>query len=288
MRKAVLAIVLIVLSLAHLFSLHHVSEGFKLLPKPEDPSFAIPAPVMRIAALDFHGIASDYLFLNALVFIGSTHERTENPRVKPWEWKWLYHTLDTSTSLDPYFLDPYYFANAQLTWDALMIGEDNLLLEKGCKYRDWDSSLPFYIGFNYFYFLQDNVNARKWLLEASRRPDAPSLYADLAAKLSYEKKRTENAIRFLEEMSRRTDDETLKKKYESRLDFLRQVLKVENAVEVYNKKYGRKPVDINAMVRAGILQGIPADPSGGQFYLDFNGRVKSTSELQLEFLQERS
>ena len=130
MRKTVLAITLIVLSLAHLFSLQHVSEGFKLLPKPEDSAIMIPAPVMRIAALDFHGIASDYLFLNSLVFIGSTHERTEKPRVKPWEWKWLYHTLDTSTSLDPYFLDPYYFANAQLTWDALMIEEDNLLLEK--------------------------------------------------------------------------------------------------------------------------------------------------------------
>lgn len=286
MRKlSVIIIVLVFLTTVHVFLLGRVSEGFKLLPKDEDPSFMIPAPVLKIVTLDFHGVASDYLFLNSLVFIGSTHERKEKPRVKPWEWKWLYSMFDASTDLDPYFFDPYYIANAQLTWNAMMIEEDNLLLEKGCKYRDWDSTLPFFVGFNYFYFLQDNLNARKWLLEASKRPDAQPMYASLAAKLTYEKKRTENAISFFEEMSRRTEDEELKKKYETRLNFLRQVLKVENAVEIYKKKFDRKPADLHTLIRAGMLHEIPVDPYGGQLYLNFDGKVKSTSELQLEFLQ---
>ncbi len=285
MRKLPLIILLVVLAIVHVLLLGKATGEFKMLPKDGDSYFMMPAPILKIVTLDFHGVVSDYLFLNSLVFVGSTQERKERPRVKPWEWRWLYYTLDASTALDPYFLDPYYLANAQLTWDALMIEEDNLLLEKGSKYRDWDSMLPFYIGFNYFYFLQDNLHARKWLLEASKRPDAPSLYAYLAARLSYEKKRTENSISFLEEMSRRAEDETLKKKYEHRLDFLRQVLKVENAVEAYKKKHGRKPADIHVLVQNGMLQEIPADPYGGQLYIDFNGKVKSTSELQLEFSQ---
>jgi len=277
MRKLpIIIITLVFLTTVHVISLGKVTEGFKQLPKGEDSSFMIPAPILKIVMLDFHGIASDYLFLNALVFVGSTHERKERPRIKPWEWKWLYRTLDASTVLDPYFLDPYYFANGQLTWDALMIEEDNLLLEKGCKYREWDSLLPFYIGFNYFYFLQDNLNARKWLLEASRRPDAASLYGALAEKLSYEKKRTENAISFIEEMSKRTEDEALKKKYETRLDFLRQVLKIENAVESFKKRFSRKPPDIQALIRVGMLQEMPIDPYGGQFYLDIDSKVKNT------------
>jgi hypothetical protein len=280
MRKLpVIIIVLVFLTAVHVFLLGRVTEGFKLLPKGEDSSFMIPAPILKIVTLDFHGVASDYLFLNSLVFIGSTHERKERPRVKPWEWKWLYSMFDASTDLDPYFFDPYYIANAQLTWDAMMIEEDNRLLEKGCKYRDWDSTLPFFVGFNYFYFLQDNLNARKWLLEASKKPDANSMYADLAIKLTYERKRTENAISFLEELSRKTENKDLKKKYEERLNFLQQVLNVENAIELYNKKFGRRPADIQALVRSGLLHEIPADPYGGQLYLDFDGRVKSTSEL---------
>jgi hypothetical protein len=285
MRKMPIIIVLIILATAHIFFLKKITEGFKLLPKGEASAFVLPTPFLKIATLDFHGVAADYLFLQSLVFIGSTHERADRPRVKPWEWKWLYTMLDASTDLDPYFLDPYYFANAQLTWEAHMIEENNLLLGKGSKYRDWESILPFYIGFNYFYFLQDNLNARKWLLEASKRPDAQPLYASIADKLAYEKKRTENAISFLEEMSRRTEDEELKKKYETRLNFLHQVLNVENAVEAYTKKFGRKPSDIRALIRAGMLYEIPVDPYGGQLYLNFDGKVKSTSELQLEFLQ---
>ena len=233
MRKLpVLIIALAFLTTVHVFSLGKVTEGYKLLPKGEDSSFMIPAPILKIVMLDFHGIASDYLFLNALVFVGSTHERKEIPRVKPWEWKWLYRTLDASTVLDPYFLDTYFFANGQLTGDALMIEEDNLLLEKGSKYREWDSSLPFYIGFNYFYFFQDNQNARNWLLEASRRPGAPLLYASLAEKLAYDKKHTENAISFIEEMSKRTEGEALKKKYPVTID-----------KEVLTEAFKRKRVD---------------------------------------------
>jgi hypothetical protein len=280
MRKLPVIIVLAVLATAHVFFLGKVTEGFKLLPKGEVSSFILPTPVLKIATLDFRGITSDILFLNALVFMGSTHERQENLRVTAWEWKWLYSTLDASTELDPYFLDPYYFAEAHLTWEALMIDADNLILEKGSKYRDWDASLPFYIGFNYFYFLQDNVNARKWMLEASKRPDANPIYAEIAAKLAYEKKRTENAINFLDEMSKRTEDEELKKKYEKRLDYLHQVLGVEKAVEAYQKMFGRKTFDIHALVHNGMLQEIPTDPDGGQLYIDSEGRVKSTSGLQ--------
>jgi hypothetical protein len=284
MRKlSVIIIALIFLTAVHVISLGKITDKFKQLSKGEESSFMIPAPILKIVTLDFHGIASDYLFLNALVFVGSTYERTERPRIKPWEWKWLYGTLDASTVLDPYFLDPYYFANGQLTWDALMIEEDNLLLAKGSQYREWDFSLPFYIGFNYFYFLQDNLNARTWLIEASRRPGAPPLYASLAGKLDYEKKHTENAINFIEEMSKRTEDEALKKKYETRLDFLRQVLKVENAVESFKKRFGRKPPDMQALIRMGMLQETPIDPYGGQFYLNGDSKVKSTSELQPEF-----
>ncbi len=285
MGKLFTSCLIVILSLLHVFSLEKVAEEAKRIQHDESAAYAIPSQMLKLTTLEFHGLASDYLFLKSLVFIGSTFERKERPRVKPWEWKWLYSVVDASTSLDPYFLDPYYFANANFTWDALMIDENNQLLEKGCKYRDWDSELPFFIGFNYFYFLQDNLNARKWLLEASRRPGASPLYADLAAKLAYEKKRTENAISFLEEMSKRTDDEALRKKYEIRLDFLRQILKVEKAIATYKKKYGRKPADIRNLVQTGMLQDIPTDPYGGQIYLDLEGKVKSTSELQLEFLR---
>jgi tetratricopeptide (TPR) repeat protein len=287
MGKLLATILIVVLSLAHIFSLGKVTEEAKRIPRDENSAYVIPAPLLKLTTFEFHGLISDYLFLKSLVFIGSTMERTERPRVKPWEWKWVYALIDAATDLDPYFFDPYYFANANFTWDGMMIQETNVLLEKGMRYRDWDSRLPFFIGFNYFYFLQDNTNARKYLLEASQRPDAPQIYAELASKLAYEKKRTENAISFLEEILRRTDDESLRKRYETRLSFLRAVLRVEKALEQYKKKYGREPSRIEDLIKKGLLREIPVDPSGGILYLDMTGRVRSTSEFHLNDLRQQ-
>ena len=284
MRIFTVVFMLALLAGAHIVSLRKVTEVVALMPKNEDTAYVTPPAISKITSLEFHGLASDYLFLKALVFLGSTGERSERPKVKEWEWKWLYKTLDASSTLDPYFLDPYYIANAFLTWDAFMIREDNLLLERGSEHRTWDSTLPFFIGFNYFYFLQDNINARKWLLEASERPGAPPMYAELAVKLANEKKRTENAISFLEEMTKKTDDETLKKKYAVRISFFKGVLQVEQAVERYKRKFRRQPSDLHSLVQAGLLQEVPADPYGGKLYLDLEGRVKSTSDIQRDVI----
>ena len=152
--KRFLAVSLLCILLAlHLFTLGRAAHQRKTLPRNVDYSYVLPSPILKITALEFDGLASDFLFLQALVFEGSTFERKERPRVKEWEYRWMYNTLSASTDLDPYFFDPYYFGNANLTWEGNLIRETNTMLDKGSRYRDWDWMLPFYIGFNNFYFL---------------------------------------------------------------------------------------------------------------------------------------
>jgi hypothetical protein len=162
-----------------------------------------------------------------------------------------------------------------------MIKETNALLEKGARYRDWDPLIPFFIGFNYFYFLQENDIASTYLMEASRRPGASPIFASLATKLAYKSQRTENAIVFLEEILKKMNDETLKKEYETRLEALNDVLSLENAVNTYKKKFGRIPGCLDDLIKKGIIQEIPKDPYQGEFYIDPQGTVKTTSEYLL-------
>ena len=211
--------------LAALFSLHVILLGragleMKTLPSGAGQGFVLPSPVLKITSLEFKGLVSDFLFLKALVFEGGTYERKE-PRMKPEEWGWLDKVLTASTDLDPYFFDPYFFANAYMTWDGGMIRETNALLEKGIQYRDWDWMLPFFAGFNSFFFLHDNVKAAEYLMTAPRRPGPSEQLASLAARMAYKEKKTENAILFLEAMAKKTEDEHLKKEYETRIRALR-------------------------------------------------------------------
>ncbi len=280
MRRALPAILLVILLPLHIFGLQAVTREWKSLPKGEDIAYVIPSPILKVTSLEFKGLTSDVMFLRALVFFGGLLERGNIQETKKWEWAWLHDTLNASTDLDPYFYDPYYFGEAQLTWGANMIRETNALLDKGSRHRDWDWMLPFFIGFNHFYFLQENDRASEYLMEASKRPDANPMLASLATRLAYKGNRTENAIIFMRQILRDTTDERLKKEYETRLTALERILFLESAVLTYQKSFFRTPSDLIELVSDGIISAIPEDPYGGNFYIDTEGSIKTTSDLR--------
>jgi hypothetical protein len=282
MRSLAIAIFLILAIVLHVMSLGKAAEASKMLPKEEDQSIVLPSSLLKITALEFRGLASDIFFIKSMVFIGGMQQRKETPKVKEWEWKWWSNLLNASTDLDPYFFDPYYYANAFLPWDAHMTEEADRLLEKGSRYRDWDWMLPYFIGFNNFFFLQNDGAAAQFFMEASRRPEGNPMLASIASRLAFKENRTETAIAFLEEIANKTEDGMLKMRYEVRIQALRSILELEKAVSSYKKRYGRNPDAIDELVSRNIIAQLPADPYGGNYYITKDGRVRSSTSSELE------
>lgn len=270
-------------AVVHIVAVGKLADQQKSLQKSgyQEQLFVLPSPILKIAALDYDGIASDYLFLKGITYIGAYVSPGGRFQLSALQWQGFYNILDVSTDLDPYFQDPYYFANAFLTWDAGMIRETNVLLEKGSKYRDWDWTLPFFIGFNYFYFLQDYDKAAEFLMVASRRPGASPELANLASKLAFKAKKTENSITFLEEMIKKTDDESMKKLFEKRVAAFKAIFALEKAVDAYRIKFKTSPANLEELVKKKTIVEIPKDPYGGNFSLDSQGEVRSSNESQL-------
>lgn len=275
-----LFIILFVLFLSILASsvaITNVSRERDTLRHEEGVGFLLPPLIAKIVALEYKGLLSDTIFSKAHTFYGGKLIRKEVLSEK--EWSWIFDSMELSTDLDPYFLDPYYFGATTLAWDADKVAEADTLLEKALHYRTWDWTIPFYLGFNHFYFLQNNEKASEYLMEASRRPGASPLIVDLAVKLSYKVNRTENAIIFLETVLKRTDDERLRREYEKRLQALRRLLFLEQSVAFYRSKFGRNPRVLAELVERNVIKNIPADPYGGTFSIDEQGRVSSTSSF---------
>ncbi|ABQ26847.1 tetratricopeptide repeat protein [Geotalea uraniireducens] len=261
-------------------TLSYVSLTNKRLPKGEEVNVVLPSPVLKITSLEYDGLASDVLYLKSLVFYGSTWVGKSQRNVKEWEYDWLYNVLKASTDLDPYFLDPYFLANGVLGWEAKRVAETNRFLAKGSRYRDWDYWLPFFLGFNYYYFLGENDKAAEYLMKASKKPGADPFYGYFAARLAYKGNRTENAIIFLEGMLKTTKEKTIRKDYETRLEALKAILYLEKGEVVYKDKFGKNPDNLNALIEHRIISQIPVDPYGGEFYIDKDGSVKTTSDLR--------
>ncbi len=272
-------LLVLILLLAH----NLATQMQKQLRKTSDILYTPPADFLKISSLGNKGLFSDYLFLKVYTFYGGTLNRNSKPRIRNEEWEWMINVLHNATELDPFFLDPYYFANAFLVWEAGMVKESNLLLEKGSRKREWDQLLPFYVGFNCYYFLNDGLKAFRFLSEASRRSGGNQLYESLAARAAYNADKTEFAISYLEDRIR--DAELHGRKagvadIAKRLESMKAMREIELAAESYRKVFGRRPADIAELLEKKMLGSMPSDPYGGFFYMDSNGRVRTTSDMR--------
>lgn len=240
----------------------------------------LPGPILKVVTSEYDGIASTYYFLQSLVFVGQSLERqTKNPITES-EWNWFVRQLDIASDLDGYFLDPYYIANAHLTWGARRPEEANRLLLKGAEKREWDWMVRFFLGFNYIYFLEDHANATKYLMEAAALPDVSMGVTTLAARAAYEANKTDLAIAYLEGMLAQENEENLQIIFTARLEGFRAIKLLEVAVEKYLELYGEYPENLQALVGAGIVVEMPKDPYEGTFYLTEDKKVRTTSGLK--------
>lgn len=245
--------------------------------------FSLPPKLLRVMTFQFREAAGDIAFLNALVFLGDTRTQPETHRYLPEQYEWIHNTLKNAAALDPYFLDPYYLMNSALIWDSYKLAEVNDLIAKGADTRNWDYLLAYYAGFNYYYFLDNGDKSFRYLTEASKRSGGNFFYDSLASLVAYKANKTELAIAYLEEQIRQAGQEGRGHTVESlklRLDGLKGIRQIEVAVESYRKLFGSIPALINELKTAGLLTAIPVAPSGGSFFIDSEGRVRSEKDLK--------
>ena len=243
------------------------AERFRLY---ANPSFE------KWSGFEFTFLKAFYYTLGLRVYMGKLSEEYLAP--PPFAKDPIVRTAEVVTRLCPYYYDIYYIANGYLTWDYGDVETANRLLEKGLEYTPERWIYYLYLGFNHFYFLKDYEKGAMYLVEASEVSGKPQ-YAHLASKLLYASGRTEVAIGILKGMIENTRDEGWKRGLETRLKALEGIYELEKAVEVFRERFGTLPQNLEELKNAGIIKGIPEDPYGGEFYIDEEGNVRTTSNL---------
>jgi hypothetical protein len=242
-----------------------------------EAGYVMPAKFSRILAIEFQGLLSDYQLLRTITFYGE--RAMYGQQMVDADWDYVIRGLDVVTELDPYFLDPYVLAEGLLTWETGKIEEANRLLEKGRKSRDWDWQIPFFLGFNHFYFLQDFAQGAEYLMEASRLPGSPSFHPRHAARLGYFGNKAKTAIMFLEGNLAQSTDSRLRETLKLRLTAHKGAAIIEDALLAYQKRYQSSPDQLVDLVTKGYLPSLPEEPYGGKWVLLKNGRIFSTSRF---------
>lgn len=237
----------------------------------ESPRSHLPADLTRLLAGEFKGLAADYQLLEIGSFVGS--EQKGSPR----DWRNIYMALKKSLSLDPYFQQTYIYAQGHLPWDGKMPEQTIELLKISRQHRPWDYIPGSYIGFDYYYFLNDYARASESFLETAKIEGAPALYAVLGGRLALKSgpTRTRAAIALLAGMLESKElDENARLEIKRRVEALKGVMLLEHAVDAFRQRYQSLPPNLADLVNTGILDRLPANPYGDNYYYDAEtGRV---------------
>lgn len=244
-------------------------ERFMFLPKGE---------YLKSASLGYDQLVADIIWLRAIQVIGEKKISEEG-------YAWIYHALDVVTTLDPKFDYAYQVGGIVLSALGKKIDMSNALLEKGLRENPDIWQIPFYLGFNHFFYMDDYKKAADYMAIASRTPGRPFYIPQLAATLYVQKGNLEVALELLARAYQETSDERIKKEIENKAKDViveRDILFLEGGVARYIERYKKYPVSLEDLVAGQIINMIPKEPFGGYYYID-----KKTKEIKSSIKKER-
>ncbi len=243
-------------------------EKFMFLPKGE---------YLKAAVLGYDQLAADIIWLQAIQVIGEKRISAEG-------YNWIYHALDVVTTLDPKFDYAYQVGGIVLSTLGNKIDLSNAILEKGLKENPDVWQIPFYLGFNHFFYMDDYKKAADYMTIASGLPGRPFYIPQLAATLYVEEGSPEVALEFLERAYKETEDERIKKEIENKtreVMVARDIIFLEGGVKRYIEVYKKNPESLEDLVTGKIIDMIPKEPFGGYYYIDKeNDEIKSSMKKE--------
>src|SRR5256886_3529641 len=128
---------------------------------------------LRGAVLGYEQVVADLLWIQAIQAMGERKVTEEAGH-------WIYRALDVITTLDPKFVRVYEVGGIALATLVVHIDESNRILEKGIQHNPDVWTLPYLLGFNYYFELHDDAKAADYIAKASRLPGAPEYLASFA------------------------------------------------------------------------------------------------------------
>ncbi|MBT8341018.1 MAG: hypothetical protein HKP58_17840 [Desulfatitalea sp.] len=217
----------------------------------------LPDIVVEILAGEFKGLVADYLLLDAAAFIGSSQSLETSSDE---DWNAVARLLEQSSRLDPCFRNTYILTQGALPWRAHKYHETIKILARSKQHLSWDWIPGFFIGFDSYFFLKDNLTASQELMEASKIEGAPFTLATLASRLASQAGRTRAAIEFLSAVYENTEDQDAKNVIQVRIQALQGVQALQIAVGTFQIQFGRKPDTLDELVEKGVLPHLPVNP----------------------------
>jgi len=214
-------------------------------PNVADESLYLNGKTARRMSLGFNGLAADWYWMRSLQYVGkkiiNAPEDVSLDNLSQLNVKLLAPLLDTATTLDPEFLDPYEYAAIVLP--AVDVQEAIRITQKGIAANPQAWRLYHHLG--YIYWQQQNYPAAAEMYgRGAQIPGAPAWMEAMKAKMAADGGSRTTAREIYTRMYEQSADEQIKemaRKHLLLLDSLDQRDVLRNFLKTYQTLTGRCP-----------------------------------------------
>lgn len=247
-------------------------------PKLEEEQLYLNGATARRASLGFNGLAADWYWMRSLQYVGGkvigARENIQIDSLGQLNLKLLAPLLDTATTLDPQFMEPYQYAAVVLP--NIDLQQAIRLTRKGIAANP--SVWRFYQHLGYIYWQQKDFQAAAEAYDqGSKLPGAPAWMQAMKAKMALEGGSRDVAREIYERMYEQAGDDQVKEMARRRLlqlDSLDDRDALQKILANFQSKAGRCPsswIETEPLLRAARVKvdsaGAPLDPGGTAYVL---------------------
>lgn len=223
---------------------------------------ALPSgQTLKILSFGFQDLTADMLYIWAIQFYSTYHYNNR--------FDYLEQVFNTITDLAPNYREVYIVGSWIMALEAEDIEMTLRLLDKGSRNMKNEWIFDYESAFYCYKNLKDYPRAVNYLKKAASRPGSPSFIKRRHAHMVYMEDDLRKAYAMWVEIHKNAKtiiekDASFKHLYQIKFELDKQTL--ETKLKQYKEKYGRFPLDLTRLVRVGMLEKIPLDFTGKEYF----------------------